>query len=109
MLEASRQEAVLTSHLWAKVLSHLNPASRPYLLHACINGFSSYHQLRLVNKQFSKLFEEHLELASCTYMRRDFVQEALPSLLQWLQKRGRTLTTSYLIVAAHAQKQPYQR
>ncbi len=57
-----------------------------------MHGFRSYHQLRLVNKQFSKLFEEHLELATCTYLRRDFAQEALPSLLQWLQKRGRTLT-----------------
>ena len=33
------------------------------------------------------------ELASCTYLRRDVAQEALPGLPQWLQKRGRTLTT----------------
>lgn len=92
MPKASRQEAVLTSDLWAKVLSHLNPASRPHLLLACMHGFRSYTQSRLVNKQFSQLFEEHLELASCTYLRRHFAQEALPSLLQWLQKRGRTST-----------------
>jgi len=93
MTGASRQEAVLTTDLWAKVLSHLNPASQFHLLGASMSHFFSYNQLRLVNKQFSKLFEEHLELASCTYLRRDFAQEALPGLLQWLQKRGRTLTT----------------
>ncbi len=93
MTRSSRQDAVLTSDLWANVLSHLNPASQIHLPGASVHGFGSYNQLRLVNKQFSKLFEEHLELASCTYLRRDFAQEALPGLLQWLQKRGRTLTT----------------
>ena len=107
MTQSSRQEHVLTPDLWAKVLSHLNPASdirvpnachpanRVSQIHfpaACGRDFGSYNQLRLVNKPFSKLFEEQLELASCTYLRRDFAEEALPGLLQWLQKWGRALT-----------------
>ncbi len=92
MTRSSPQEAALTSELWAKVLSYLNPASQIHLPDAYIRDFGSYNQLRLVNKQFSKLFEEHLELASCTYLRRCLAQEALPGLLQWLQKRGRALT-----------------
>ncbi len=93
MTPSSRQEAVLTSDIWAKILSHLNPVSQIFMPGACGRDFGSYNQLRLVNKQFSKLFEEHLELASCTYLRRDFAEEALPGLLQWLQKRGRALKT----------------
>ena len=92
MTQAGRQEAVLTSALWAKVLSHLNPVSQLNLPGACGGEFGSYNRLRQVNKQFSKLFEEHLELASSTYLRRDFAQEALPGLLKWLRKRGRALT-----------------
>lgn len=84
-----RSAPSLTPELWAKVFGHLEAS--PELATSWDEMLSTEnqaetHQLKLVCRQFRKIFASHTGLVQRLYLSYDFSVSSLPGLLAWLQQ-----------------------
>ncbi len=88
---------LLSDDLWAKVfLLSLPEVCREsdqespcwdYLEQSTITRNCCFQKLRLTCHCFSEVFLRHPELSACVYLNQHLSQNALPSLIPWLQRR----------------------
>ncbi len=90
---------LLSDDLWAKNFFWLLPKvcresdqDLPvwYILQhpATTRDYRCFQQLRLTCHRFNKVFLRHPELSACVYLQEYLSQDALPSLIPWLQRRS---------------------
>ncbi len=93
-----RQCDLLSDDLWAKVFLLLLPkVFKSDQDHPVWNipqkagitrDYRCFQQLRLTCRRFNKVFLRHPELSACVYLKEHLSQDALPSLIPWLQRRS---------------------
>ncbi|DBA94564.1 TPA: hypothetical protein ACH3X1_002148 [Trebouxia sp. C0004] len=94
----ARRCGLLSDDLWAKVFllslpvesgeSNQVPPCWDTLQKSTITRrYCCFQKLRMTCHQFNEVFLRHPELSACVYLSQHLSQDALPSLIPWLQRR----------------------
>ncbi len=106
-----RQCDMLSDALWAKVFLLLLPKvcrksdqDLPFwgmLRNPTVTrDYRCFQKLRLICHRFNKIVVQHPDLAACVYLDEHLSQDALPSLIPWLQRRSSAVRSCMFICDA---------